>query len=286
MTKKIFITTIFLLVSYCLLLNLKKVESLCKPQNIWQENMVRLQDYVYGSINSERVIIGSSLSMRITILNDNYYSLAAGGGNPFIGLEILKYKSGNVKKVLIETNYLLTKSPSDDKYTGELFKPIVYNLRAYFPVLLVKNQPFSVLGTFLMHRMILSKILESNGKVRNGLDRTKEKRIAAFKKDYSDSILVKNLVEMNISRLKVYYRFFKMKGIDLIFYEMPVDCSLENDPLPVYCRRMVDNFCKTYNIKQIKLDSCNKYETSDGNHLTDESGIRYSHFFYSEIENK
>lgn len=280
MISKIFITTFLFFLCYGLFLKLPLIQNKNAPQNMWQENMVKMQNYIYTNNKAQHIILGSSLSMGITPLNENYYNLSAGGGNPFAGLEILKQTKNNSQKIYIEINYLLTKSAADDKYLGSLFMPILHDLRSYLPAMREKHQPFSLIG-FYFQTKILKNIFSSNG--RSGLDHTKEKRLAMFKEDYKDSIAIKHTVAENLLKLNIYYSYFKKKGVEMIFYEMPIDCSLENDPLPVYCRDKILAFCTLHHTIFIPFDDCATYNTVDGNHLDESSTLVYKNYFYSRI---
>ena len=280
MAYKIFYTTILLFIFYSLLLTFSSVQYKNAPQNMWQENMIKMQNFIYTQYTSQNIILGSSLSMGIKPLNDNFYNLAAGGGNPFAGLEILKRTNNKCNKIYIEINYLLTKSASDDKYLGSLFMPILYDLRSYLPPLREKHQPFSLVG-FYFQTKVLKNIFSTEG--RNGIDNTKNKRIAIFKKEYADSVSIRKKVDENIAKLNYYYLYFKKKGVDIIFYEMPIDCKLEYEPLPIYCRNKILAFCNSHPTKFIPFDDCAQYNTVDGNHLDELSANLYSSFFYNSI---
>ena len=275
---KIILTTLILLTLYSVGIRYIPQQKM-EPQNMWQENMIKMQDFIYEKNYPKNVILGSSLSMCISPLNNQYYNLAAGGGNPFTGLEILKRSDKNVNRIFIETNYLLTKTLEDDKYLGSLFMPLLYNLRKRFVILREKEQPASLAGHYLRSKLIDKIYAERGTEIDNS---TLQKRVAIFKKSYRDSITVKNIVKKNLDILLEYLKYFKHEGTELVFYEMPIDCALTNDPLPIYCRNQMNSFCQQNNLKQLPLEPCSKYQTSDGNHLMGESAERYKAFFYEE----
>jgi hypothetical protein len=279
MIPKVFLTTLILLGFYTYSLRFVP-PSRMRAQNVWQENMVRMQDFVYGNNKAENIILGSSLSTRITVADENYCNLAAGGGNPFTGLEILKRSNSQAKTIFIEMNYLLTQGVEDDKYISCLFKPGLFILKGVVPILQERKQPASLAGYYLQSEVI-DKVFSEDGKLK--IDNTIAKRVAVFKKRSSDSVSIKPLVEKNLIRLAAYVSYFRSKGAELVFYEMPVDCSLTNDPQPTYCREKLSDFCMKYRIKELPRVLCSDYKTIDGNHLMAEDAVRYTNFFYKEI---
>ncbi len=280
MIKKIFVTAGVLLALYSLLIKILGGE-LRYSQNYWQDNMLVLQRFVYNPTQNDNIILGSSLSLTgLNNLTPDYYNLAAGGANPFTGLEIIKRTHKKVKRVFIETNYLLSKSPADDRYLGSIFTPVLYDARKYLPVLLQKSQPFSLTGGWLTQTIFptVSVIDEK------GLNPTmRAARIANFKQTNADSVAIKPTVEKNITRLAEYLAHLRSQGVELYFFEMPVDCALTNNAQPVYFRNQINNFCKQYNIQQLASEPCDNYNTKDGNHLDSASAEKYKQFFYSQV---
>jgi hypothetical protein len=295
MIKRIFLTFFILVVIYSgfIFFISKKKKDYFLPQYMWQENMIRMQKYVYLKKNFKNVVLGSSLTGRLEF-NENttpdYYSLAAGGGDPFIGLEIIKKTDGKPKRIFIESNFLLTKAVHDKTYLSSLYLPVFFDLRKTIPFLREQNQPINYagkVGISIVYKLL--KVDSSTNKSAGISKANKDEllRNRQFHNDYDphDFEKDKKTIEGNLVTLKNYIDYYKKIGISICFFEMPRDCEVEN-MLTIYSREKVTQFAKSNNIDEIPLPPCADYTTVDGLHLSDNSAMMYLKYFSNQIKLK
>ncbi|MBI5563220.1 MAG: hypothetical protein HY894_10290 [Deltaproteobacteria bacterium] len=274
------------------------------PQSQWQFNVIKAQRYVYQDKAAPFVIIGSSLSQRLSSLSGDYYNLALGGGSPITGMKVLLRGGKFPSTVLVEINMII--KPSDENFLDGLFMPVLYDLRRYVPGLREEYQPLALLSGKILNIWQTGRLTNAPARPQPAANATKAaaeaeaalKRItasrhageAAFKialadhqKKQSalwDDRLKKN---KNILYLKEAVDALSQHGVRVIFYEMPTDPSLIGLPKTVSIReRMHQEFPDaSYWLPQV---DANEYATTDGMHLDGESARKYAAFLQSEMK--
>ena len=258
-------------------------------QNLWQENMMHLQDYVYAENNYNDVVTGSSLATHI-LLKDNdsvAINLAITGGDPFIGLQAIKQSNKMPKRIFIESNFLLSKKQHDESYINTLFLPGFYQLRRLMPILREEYHPANFLGQVILDQYgkPIPPVNVNPGKKNDSAMVALKFKTALLENHLADLENYKETFLNNLNLLKDYVDFFKRKGVKMYFFEMPVDCSIANDQLSVYSRQWITEFAAKNNISQLPMPACETYATSDGFHLTPSSSIVYTRYFLAQIKN-
>jgi len=96
-----------------------------------------------------------------------------------------------------------------------------------------------------------------------------------------DSLIIKQ----NFNELRKYVNILEENHCRLIFFEMPVDLSLRDLPRAIYIRK---NFFKYFpTCKYVYMTNSNEvYFTIDGIHLTDNSTLKYTHYFKNFMKNE
>jgi len=245
-------------------------------QNQWQKNYSFAQDFIYEN-KAENIIVGSSMAARMQndFLPKDFYNLSFSGGSVLTGLEIIK-KSGFIpKNIYIETNIIFRNK--DNKLLNNLFYPILWQIKKHIPVLQEKYQPLN---------LVASKIRGSYGKTHK--EHMQEKRnekifnltIQRQLKNYNKSL---ESYENKLSDLKILIEYFSKKGVNIVFFEMPIENRLANSIKAKEQRKIIKN---NFANKWFKLQSNDNYVTADGIHLIFPSAFKFSKEFVKDIYDK
>lgn len=245
-------------------------------QNQWQKNYSFAQDFIYEN-KAENIIVGSSMAARMQndFLPKDFYNLSFSGGSVLTGLEIIK-KSGFIpKNIYIETNIIFRNK--DNKLLNNLFYPILWQIKKHIPALQEKYQPLN---------LVASKIRGSYGKTHK--EHMQEKRnekifnltIQRRLKNYNKSL---ESYENELSNLKILIEYFSKKGVNIVFFEMPIENRLANSIKAKEQRKIIKN---NFANKWLKLPSNDNYVTADGIHLIYPSAFKFSKEFVKDIYDK
>ena len=278
MIKKTILVFISFFGFYSLLVFLKP--SMSKTQHQWQDNVARGEKFIYDESGSiKNVIIGSSLSQRLVMDSlPDFYNLAFAGQGIFDGLEILRHKKNLPKYVFIEMNIVLR--PEDQGFTSGLFSPVSYFLKKYCPPLRADKQPLSFIYPSLQNIINKKEIIKPVTANSNETEFSKkliQLQIANYTK-LPDS----NLVYTQFSKLVNHISYLKNKGVNIVFFEMPLNPNLVELPL---ARLIRNKFYENFPITQyhyIKIPNCSEYITGDGLHLKDDEALIYTLYFKKE----
>lgn len=260
-------------------------------QNQWQGNLVKAQQFIYTKDTYSNVIVGSSLANKI--LSDslpNTYNLSFDGLSIYDGLEILTHIKKLPKNVFIETNVVLR--TADTNFTSGLFLPIQYYSKEYVKALRDDEQPIAIVGDQISWR-VTNKIITrfksifyspptSNNKP-DGESSVFQKMLDIQVKDYS-KIPDKLKITESFTKLKKYVSELQDKGVNVCFFEMPVNKELINLPSATIIKsKFLSDFPQTKYTYIMVPDSAN-YVTGDGLHLSNESAIIYTSYFKESIK--
>lgn len=216
------------------------------------------------------------------------FNLAAGGGDPFIGLEIIKRTNRMPKSIFIESNFLLIKKVHDETYLNTLYMPGFYQIRRYLPVFKDKYQPVNFISRGLLivfQKIAKTKTLSNHAAVpKEVIDKVSKLRSSQNKYDSANFVEDQQTVMHNLVVLQEYIDYFKMKGVSICFFEMPRDCETKSNKLSVYSREAVTKFAKKNHLREMPLENCEGYNTSDGLHLTESCSIKYTKFFLKKMK--
>ncbi len=296
MTKKIILITASLFVIYTILIYAIKPKTICLNQG--QINVVKLEDYVFGE-GKKYVIVGSSLShIYITSpRSEDYSDLAFPGSSIYDGLEIIK-KSGFVPRVIfIEANYYHKITYWTLDMNTAIFMPVVFQLKRNIPSLQEKYQPMNILIPYVNQTVLVikNKINDISKDDKPGhaavmpsrSTQSKKSAFEVFLKLYMEEyskIPDKKVVDKSVTLLKKYTKYFREKGVKIVFYEMPVDKKLCPAPQAVYLRTYLRKQFKPGDYGYIPVPDCSSYKTGDGIHLNPASQVMYKNYFFQEVD--
>lgn len=255
--KNIFLPVLILLVSYDVFLRYGIKPEHIITQNMWQDNQYIVENYINNFSEVPVVMVGSSLAARLKIQgSDNcIYNLSLGGDSALTGLNIITKSNRKPKLVLIEINVPQRGSNS------ELVDRSFSKLAKISPIFYTQNIPINLFTS------VIKKGVADEPKVNDVLFRN---MFALQQKDYGQLMPEAKLV----NQLHVYKKFVEMLqngGTQVVFFEMPVEPSLEKSPLAEQVRTA---FLHTFNNDSfISLNELSKgvvIKTRDGVHLTSE----------------
>ncbi len=295
MIKKSIIVFVAVFALYNLLLHWLSPETFI-PQNIKQDNVIKVQEYIYSDLPKEKVILGSSLAAKLDkdmLAKSGFFNLAFRGQSVYDGLKIINKSNVTPKIVFIEIN-VLTRHPSitlEDVW----FEPAVVQVKKALPALKERNQPVNNL--LLAIQIFLKSLREENNSVtiaedEEKINKPKESQSQiAFENSYINKRIAEYQNLPNDSSMKILIASLKQdilnlesKGVKIVFFEMPMHPKICESPRLNAIREIIRlNFPREKYAYYPPVD-CQAYKTRDGIHLTSESVPLYTKFFISQSE--
>lgn len=262
-------------------------------QHQWQDNTIKAQNYLYDDTsNFKNIIVGSSLSCRLIMDSlPGVYNLSFAGQTIFDGLEIITHKTKFPKNIFIEMNVLLREQTTE--FTSNLNSPFLFYPRKVLPSLRFDKQPIAITGHFISNR-ITNPFLK---KLKRDLHLTEQKRVPS---DSSTSLFSKMLtmqlksyselpderiLNMRFITLKKYTDQLEKLGLNVIFFEIPVNYLLNDLPKAKTIRECFYLHYPASSYTYIPIDRFTKYETTDGVHLKREEALEYTRYFRLKMKN-
>lgn len=292
MIKKIFLITIILFVIYTVFLTYFFPE-IGVSQNPGQANEVKAEKYLYGDFTAKQgVILGSSLSNKLRMeYLEEYYNLSFTGKSIFDGLSIVLKKVPLPEKLIIETNILLREE--DKAFTNSIVRPVPFFLKKHLISLRKDKQPLGIFGakvnsviispTFLKFKLLLNRDKEEMEDSLITNNELFEKLLDFQVENYSqkpDSIFLRS----QINKLKYYVSKFRNNGVEIIFFEMPVNRAMDDlSKSKIIHEYFISAFPPEQNYVIYPPDNMS-FNTTDGLHLTKDEAIVYSKYLESELK--
>ena len=285
MIKKTIITTLFLFISYTLFIAFYAPSWWHASQHQWQENVIKAQHFLYDEkIENKNVIVGSSLSCRLIMDSlPNFYNLSFSGQSTFDGLKILTSKPKLPKKIYIEMNIILRRD--NPEFTSYINSPINLYLKNYLPSLRDDRQPIAIMG--ILPRFLFRK---DSSLILNG---SKKKTVSRINKVFFGELIASHILDysqipdkvnslMSFNNLQLYVNLFEGKGVNVVFFEVPVNYNLTDLPKAKIVREQFLSFFPETKYNYIMSPDTIKYTTQDGLHLTEEEAKKFTSFFKSK----
>ena len=278
MIKRSIISLIILLIGYNFLT--KKIHWPSKSLSQWEDNERMISKFLYTHDRSKinTVIVGSSMSFRMTINQnpiDSIYNLSLGGLGLFEGLEILRKSKYIPKYLFIETN-IIYRAPRDN-YAASFFTPGLYFLKRQFhgfrqeyrPITFLQYLFWGVRGKIAKYTLSDSSSKEVdvepvNTNKNKRSDLVKEKRSKDILRSY-DKILQETDWDKIMADLNDYIHYFGKKGVSIVFIEMTTEKGLLESRLNAKIRELIDENFPTAIFLKAKSQN-----TTDGVHLKPE----------------
>lgn len=268
--------TLFIMITYDMLARFQCIPA-NSGQNLLQENVIRIQNYVHQGITPEVVIVGSSLATRIQqdILPSNTYNLALSGGSVWTGLEVIK-RSGKIPKIiLLEANDPLVRD-IDSSILNTIFHPISFHLQKLSPIFRDAYQPVGVLARYL--------------KTRTKHNFVKDQKLppAIYAQALNKSLTTLGTpfpgtqITETAKKLRSVINDMESQGAKIFLFEMPLDPKIVNTPaIHNFSLELHRQFEARYWLPTLPVSN---FETSDGLHLVYSSAKTYTEALVRLIE--
>ena len=274
MIKRTFVIFLSIIVIYYIILQFYSF-SACQSQE--DENFYIAENYLYSNTNYQNVIVGSSMSRRINFDSINeFYNLSFGGQSIYDGFEIILRSNKIPKKIYIEINTL--NRFENNEFLDRLFNPFLYNIKDEINILRVDKKPCPIIVNQIVKGIQASKKRKINT-INN--DSTLKNAMLNIQKEKYASTLSKNELEKINNKIESYILKLKKKGIEIVFFELPINYKLSNTNKAIQIRKFVkQNFSETSFVELAIED----FQTTDGIHLGKEESQKYLDLFTKAIK--
>ncbi len=201
-----------------------------KAPSVALTNRLVVENYVYGA-PARNVMVGSSLSQRLpnTGLGEDFTNLAISGGNALTGLAIAVRSPGIPGRVFIEINRL--SDAADEMLLHQTFDQPALTLRRHIVALRKSYQPLSVLYGVMRGSEREAPEPDLSESQRAGLIAD---MAAKLKLPIPADALARRMAE-----LRDLVAQAELRGIKPVFFEMPIEPALSQNPQPVQIRAAV-----------------------------------------------
>jgi hypothetical protein len=242
-----------------------------------QGNYAKFEHFFQSNTVPQSLVVGSSMSDKLPSLGNGqaFYNLSLSGGSILTSLEILKYKKELPRRIYLETNVLTR--PLDTAFVNDFLKKqrsvsskipifqhryqlVSYGLNQVFQIFNIKSQP------------------KKKGSNRAAIVNS---RLTQLREMEDDTLNLRK----NIAVLTDQIDFFSSRGVEFVFFEMPVDA-----PLELYLNRSSERRKKEMCLLKAKFGRFayrvhrpdDAYTTSDGVHLSYVDARRFAeHYLFA-----
>jgi hypothetical protein len=257
-----------------------------------RDNFLRAQRYVHDKHSKTKVILGSSLSIRLNqaSLGQGYFKLALGGGSIFTGLEIIRQAKKRPAVVLIEINQLGWNV--DNELLRDLFTPWRKKLRNYSPIFKEEGRPANLVNGVgeIFVRTIChwgSRLLgqATAPDLSSGTSAQNPALFSRLVRMYHDPNLAAASAGFpgKANRLGDYVDALTRDGSICFLYEMPIDSSLSGLPAPVAVRNAVETRLPKDKYHWIEFPLDHNYDTYDGLHVSQAEADRLTEALVRQV---
>ena len=237
-------------------------------------NHLHAQHFVHDTPDGARVIVGSSMSERLdaSALGEDHVKLTFPGGGPFTGMEIVR-GTGRFPPVLwIETNVIIRDAEAD--LLADTLSPWRMKLREASPVFKERGRPSEYGVGFL--KAAVGKVCKLSSKllgekpvpvVDQGLAGPVLAEIMEANRDHLSKVPEPAGLAERVGRMAARVDELSRMGCKVVFYEMPIDQSLENLAEPAAVRKAMKARFPSDQYLWLDLGREAPWQTTDGIHL-------------------
>jgi hypothetical protein len=232
-------------------------------QSQWDENVAKAQLLLFGEPR-DAVIVGSSLSARFMpeALGSCFYNVALAGGSVLSGLDLLAMTPWKPKLLLIESNEI--QRTADPEFEGRVNSPLARAARFFR----VDFKPVNFLLSAIFSARSTPQILHEKLMLR-GPDPTQVALGLGVQQQSMANPLTGTALQDSLTKVRARVAELESAGIRVLFFEMPVDASLETLARSVQVREMVrQTFGDARMLEPWNKDDVMSVKTVDGIHLS------------------
>jgi hypothetical protein len=234
-------------------------------------NVSKAQRYLYEEKHTSRVIVGSSMLGRLDwplLQNQGFTDLGFAGAGPLTGLELMQRVQHYPNLILVETNFFPMRMNSE--VANRLFTPGLFTLKQWLSVLREERQPTRFVDSEdisldLPPPAIFKKLVSQQQKLARFLPKLEQ-------------------LEQAQRELQQRVASAQQNGSRVIFFEMPVEPLLSTSPVAEVNRALMQSTFPSTTYDWVQPVDLMLYRTTDGIHLTKESGKRYTQYVLEELK--
>jgi hypothetical protein len=269
------------------------------PQNIKQDNTIKVQEYLYSDQNKDKVVLGSSVSAKLDkniLAENNIYNLGFRGQSVYDGLNIIKKSNIIPKVIFVEINVL--NRPASAILDDMWFYPAMIGAKKALPALKERNQPVNTVMLVVQSLLQGRKQAANNDTetpveqpiTENKTTQTGDNAQENFEDKYVKGVIAEyqktpkdSLMTILMTDLKTHITDLEAKNVKVVFFEMPMHSEICKSPAINYLRDLVKKNFPESKYQYLPMVNCNDYQTRDAIHLTNESATKYTKFFAGEV---
>lgn len=269
---------VLLFAGYALLTTLRPIYTLYLIDS-WTQNRVLAERYMYDPQASPRVLVGSSMSLRMSQheLGDQVYNLSFAGIGPLTGLEILRRLGVHPKEVIIETNLIW---PVNKELIDQLFDPMFFEARTWLMPLRAEYRPVNYLLSW-DHKRPEIPALDAPIAVEQVDPANRGRNIVNLTPSY-DRRLTDEERRSITETLPQLVKYLLDGGTRVTFLYLPMDPSFEAMLLPRTTAELVRQAFRPEVYRWLDVSPAGPFETRDGVHLVNDAAIRVARFLRQE----
>ena len=228
-------------------------------QNQGDMNAAKAQQMLFGP-ERDIVVVGSSLAARLDAALENtcIYNLSFAGGSPLQGLTLIRKAGKKPRIVLIEINELLGRTYGE-KYFDAANIPLAHISRLFW----VENKPVN----FAISQFVSLAGLKGQQRKTEKVDPNKIAIGIKLSTELLSKTVTPEKVQNSLLTFTEIVSQFENEGVNIYFFEMPIDPALRDLVRPRQAREIIKNafgerFVEVWTPEEIATVS-----TSDGKHL-------------------
>jgi hypothetical protein len=239
-------------------------------QDQFQENEIRVQEFVYQKGSMDAVILGSSMGARIPVAGSRHrlFNISLAGGTAATGAEIL-HRSGLVPKVVFVEASTVILRDVDDSFLDGVFHPVAFPLRKWIPALRESQQPVSRLNQVV--KQFFGRGRDRDAEVPPELY---EFQVQTSARDFASRSKPADRLGEKIRSLGERLDELHAQGARVVLFELPVDPRLTDLPLAVEVRQAFRERFPAEKYEWLEIPETRSLETVDGIHLKKASALR------------
>lgn len=226
-------------------------------------NRIKAERFVFGELPTDATVIaGSSLAYRIApdSFPQGTANLGFGGLSIHDGMALVLRSGQKPARVLVETNVIF-RDP-DPGFIDALFAPGLYQLREALPIMREEHQPSGILLGRLRAAAMARMANEPGEEAPTGppdpVMYAENAAKYAEAPSSAERARFAALLQENVTMLEE-------RGVEVIFFEMPIDEALSNSPLAAAGRELVQELFPKHPYLHLQADG--PWRTTDGLHL-------------------
>ncbi len=257
-------TTVLLLLAYTFLLNF--VGEVTSSQSQFQDNKVRLENFVFSPQVCTKAVLGSSLTFRLQAedLGKDFCNLSFAGSSALTGLEVIQtHPIASLQDVYVEVNVL--RDPDPELMTSAT--GLSYGLKKYLPFFQNRFQPMTLAMNYLRKRFPSPPPVPTESQFQFWLN-VQQESYAEVTPNFEKGF------DFNLSLLREQISRIEASGLRVHLIEIPMHGSLLTSTKNSYQR---NRLAQIFPDKKLLTDPA-EYATDDGLHLNFPSAQRFSNF--------